>query len=831
MNNNSTNFKIGPVGEGVLKNIKPYAIPDDAFDSLINAYQWRGRIVRRSGYSKLGRLSRGLPVMGLRTRESFTSPTKTMIAFDTTHAYSFNGANFVDLPSVMPTVWSGQNYQLFYSTNYSAAFWATNGKSGLHGYKINLFAGAAGAGPYTVNVTTTTANNFIVGDQIYFLNVTGASAANNLRSGTVTVAGTTFTISSPTGGTWANGAATSGIALSTTRSVAGQDGIRYYGVLTDGTGWANYNPPIDPNNALAGALLIFAYRGYLVFLNTYEGNDGSVQNFGNRARWTQIGTPYYSLPVPNDPAIQSYQPEAARDDLFGKGGANDAPTNEYIIGAAFIRDILVVYFQQSTWRLRFVNNSQNPFVWERINIEFGSDCTFSIIPFDKGVMAIGDRGIVISDANDTIRFDEKIPEQIFNIRQTANGLQRVAGIRTFRTKLNFWAYPSADNTQTAFNNEVLVYNYEDKTWSIFDDSFTCFGYYNKIGNNITWGDLTDAWSSYTTLTWDGGIAEEGFENIVAGNQQGYVLVLEEGVQNEPSLSISAIAGNVFTSANNNLFDGDWITLSGVTGTTTDDGVSLNGRNFQVNNPSQSADDFTLSEFTAINGGNASGTTYTYTISFQNLFAGSAQINVGSVAFTDPNANGVLVGTGGVGGSGTIDYSTGLLNLTFNSAIGSTSVWIRVVSQDPLQDINSITLTGVYGGSGEISKISNFEISTKYFNFFNDDNKNRLSKIDFYTDSTSTGQFTCNVFADSSNVAINKPLLDNPKSNIVLTTRNPYQVSEGNSTIYRLFCDAVAQTLQLQLTLSKYQMAVNSINRSSVVLQAMMISMRKGGRII
>ena len=55
------------------------------------------------------------------------------------------------------------------------------------------------------------------------------------------------------------------MALNAFVTVSGQDGIRYYGNLTNGTGWANYNPPIDPNNALAGSLLIFSYRGYLVF--------------------------------------------------------------------------------------------------------------------------------------------------------------------------------------------------------------------------------------------------------------------------------------------------------------------------------------------------------------------------------------------------------------------------------------------------------------------------------------------------------------------------------------------------------------------------------------
>src|SRR5665213_2455312 len=52
----SSNFMIGPIGDGLRKDIKPFATPNDSFATLINAYQFRGRIVRRKGYIGLGRL-------------------------------------------------------------------------------------------------------------------------------------------------------------------------------------------------------------------------------------------------------------------------------------------------------------------------------------------------------------------------------------------------------------------------------------------------------------------------------------------------------------------------------------------------------------------------------------------------------------------------------------------------------------------------------------------------------------------------------------------------------------------------------------------------------
>ena len=347
--------------------------------------------------------------------------------------------------------------------------------------------------------------------------------------------------------------------------------------------------------------------------------------------------------------------------------------------------------------------------------------------------------------------------------------------------------------------------------------------------------MTEDWSSYSQYTWDGGNTQEGYENVIAGNQQGYVLVLEQtDGQNGNSLFISnftAASPGVVTSANNNLPDGSWITLSGVTGLTSTDGVSLNGRNFKISNPLQNANTFTLNEFEPIKPLQlASGTSYTYTIAFKTLVPGSIQINIGALVFTDPGVNGILVEAAGLG-SGIINYATGLIDLTFNPSIASTQVYIRIVSYDSTQGLDPVPTTGAYTGGGEIAKISNIDWQTKYFNFFADDKRSRLSKIDFYLNSTDNGQFTCKVFGDSSNEPINTPLSDNPLSNVVLTTFNPYQIGQGEQTIFRLFCDAIAQTVQLQLTYSDQQMATNPINRSDIEIVSMMFSLRRGGRLV
>ncbi len=49
---------VGPINRGLRQDVTPFNIDNDNFPTLINAYQWRGRIKRKRGTSLLGRLTR-----------------------------------------------------------------------------------------------------------------------------------------------------------------------------------------------------------------------------------------------------------------------------------------------------------------------------------------------------------------------------------------------------------------------------------------------------------------------------------------------------------------------------------------------------------------------------------------------------------------------------------------------------------------------------------------------------------------------------------------------------------------------------------------------------
>lgn len=86
------------------------------------------------------------------------------------------------------------------------------------------------------------------------------------------------------------------------------------------------------------------------------------------------------------------------------------------------------------------------------------------------------------------RIDEKIPNLIFEVQNEAGTnkalTESVYGVRDFYNELVYWAFPTAFNDDANYPNRVLVYNYVNNTWGVFDDSFTCFGYF-QVEDDIT----------------------------------------------------------------------------------------------------------------------------------------------------------------------------------------------------------------------------------------------------------------------------------------------------------------------------------------------------------
>lgn len=533
----------------------------------------------------------GLPVMGVRSKEIANQINQEeTIFFDTRYAYEYSGTQFDELPSTLPTEWHGDDTMQFWAVNYQKdeqehnLFWATNSVPGLHGISITAFAMAAGAGPYTVDVTATglSTSNIANGDTIYLFNFTDTASANNFLYGVVSalnIGAGTFTLTGPD--PFTNDAATTGIGLNPSQNISG-DGIRYYNTIT----WKNYNPLINDQNALAGALMVIPYHQYFIAFNTYEGNDLNLNgliNYQQRARWSRR--------LPSDSVLTSDEviSNGWREDIGGGGSFDDAPTEERIITAGFIKDQLIVEFERSSWQLVYTQNDATPFYWQRINADLGSSSTFSAVTFDDGLLTFGNVGIHQCQGTSTGRIDQLIPEIVFNTHNSQDGPKRTSGIRDYFREMVYFSYSSGQkNTEDEFRkfypDTVLVYNYRNQTWSLWDDCITSVGYYQPAVGD-TWADWTDLWGAYRQ-PWSSAVSVEGFNFIAWGTQQGFVEKYNPDLNiGSPSLFVQAIAshptiGSVtnITSPQHNLYVGQYVQLSGI----VDAGLSaLNGVTYQV----------------------------------------------------------------------------------------------------------------------------------------------------------------------------------------------------------------------------------------------------------
>lgn len=525
-----------------------------------------------------------LPVMGVRNFNiNFNTPGNVnfpvTVWFDTLYSYQLNqttnkfyNVNFF-AGSGLPFVWSGADWQLFWTTNYQGAMWATNNVPGFN--KLAIATITVG-NPTTI--TTAAPNPLVTGDVIFINEATGADAGTiNLKSFVVTrINSTTFTIPVDTTALAINN---SGIFQLITNTIAGQDGIKYYlgdptGDLTKG--WVNFAPPLS-NSAtpsyLVGAKLIIPFKNRLLFFGTWTQTSAAASpTFNpNQLVASQNGTAFYSLPVPPN---QIADVTAYYQNVVGKGLRLNAPISQEIISVNLNHDVLIVDFESVPLKLYSTGDDSAPFLYQDISSEFGGQSTFSTVALDAGVMGIGPYGFKMTTQTSSQRIDLQIPDQVFNIAKDNHGSNRVTSVRDFRNEFIYWTFPvngdfvnNVRQINWVFPTTTLAYNYRENCWSTFTENITAYGSYRQ-GTFDTWatiGKKFPTWQSWN-VPWNFGGTQARFSQICFGNQQGFVFTKNESTAEPQSQFISDIVQGTVFSPNHGLNDGDYILFLNIQGT-------------------------------------------------------------------------------------------------------------------------------------------------------------------------------------------------------------------------------------------------------------------------
>lgn len=587
---------------GLVENREEFILPDDAYPTLVNAYVWRERIKRKLGAQILGRLQRNIgttDAAGNLVVIISPLPIQTGIASFTVGSNLFNDPGTTLNPGIQTLLTSGPGTATLdrvtgtLTISGSNALTAVQYFPGLPVMGIRIREQANSSNDQTVffdqnyayifNGTTMQFQEFIPGTtwNAAGLDVKGTDffwSTNYWTSDAI--------ITSPPA--YKTAFTTTGLKLFWVTNGSGESGVNADPPrITDGTTWLDFyhdtapaiNSPwaqIDATPTyLTNFLAMLPFRGRLVTFNTWEGPDAANSlNYSNRIRWSTIGNPFIAY-TNVAPAAGSW-----RDDIRGQGGFLDVPTSEDIISVGFVRDNLVIYCERSTWQLRYTGRSIAPFQIERVNSELGAESTFSTVQFDTSLLGIGDKGIVECDSYKAERIDIKIPDFVDQFNTLNRGVERVQGIRDFQNRLAYWTvplvqfYPNVGNTNWIFPTARLLYNYENDSWAIFNDSLTALGTF-QLQTSPTWLQITQTWIEYEKNWLDDDVADF---IIVGGNQQGFVHKLDQLTVNDPTLFISNIVSTasptVITSPNHNMQSGFVISISGIPAATP--GSDLNG---------------------------------------------------------------------------------------------------------------------------------------------------------------------------------------------------------------------------------------------------------------
>jgi len=540
-------FMIAPINSGLQTDLKSWLIPDDAWAELTNAYIFRGRLRKRFGSELMGSGWSSAAVAPLYSRLRILVATTDGggAASGTVPGAVFKVGQMFSIGDTMFTV---------YSSSAGAQPMLKTGAASTYTFNI-------GTGAYVfTGVTALTAVYFYPAEPVMGLANYETGAINNhpsyafdtqfaylfsggswSRSGTTVWHGTDLNFfwtcnwqaitDSPPVLFVTNFNATIGAPG------AGDDPMYTFG--NPANTWAAFSTSTifeSGGSYVQTARIIIPFKNRLLLLNTIEhvitaGPTVTNVAFVNRCRFSHNGSPF---------ATNAWlEPNQSTGGTNADGGGYiDATTEEQIISAEFIKDRLIVYFERSTWELAYTGNEIQPFIWQKINTELGSEASFSSVAFDKLILTIGNTGVHACNGSNVDRIDNLIPDEIFNIRDKDSGPARIWGIRDYFTEMVYWTFPPTNEVPSEkYPTRVLVYNYKTGSWAFNDDCITAFGYFEQqVG--ATWANQTETWNT-ANFAWNSGTVAAQFRQVIAGNQQGFVFIVDpQESRNAPAMQIT-----------------------------------------------------------------------------------------------------------------------------------------------------------------------------------------------------------------------------------------------------------------------------------------------------
>lgn len=291
----------------------------------------------------------------------------------------------------------------------------------------------------------------------------------------------------------------------------------------DGTTYAALVPVIDgAGTTITTALDVQVYKQRLLAIRpTFS--TGGVQN--QTISWS---------------AVQNTS--LWRADVAGQGGSLTAPTGDTILAVEFLRDVLQVFFTNSTWIFRYTGNDAEPFRWDKINNSKSTNAPYGAVAYDERSTSMGNTGFIAADGVNVQRYDVNIIDYYENNFSQQYFAQAFS--QRYDNLNQSWTFYVSNNRDVVKfplvgsvapgSDKALVYNFLENTWATYSWSIpmTCMGiYFNQ--STVTWASLSNSpeneWQN-TDVIWSYYGSQKGMRILLGGDTTGHIYHLDDGTQ-------------------------------------------------------------------------------------------------------------------------------------------------------------------------------------------------------------------------------------------------------------------------------------------------------------
>ena len=272
-----------------------------------------------------------------------------------------------------------------------------------------------------------------------------------------------------------------------------------------------------PDNDITRCKLMFLIKSRLVLFEVTE--RGTV--YRQRARWCDI----------NDP------------DTWKNANYIDADTEQWIMGADFLGDDLVVFFERSVWKFSYTADPYAPFRWDRIDAVEGCYAPMSLVAFSDEIFGVGPTALVGTDGREAYTIDDKIPD--FIISWKVDSVAYSYGLVLEEEKQAWITYTSvsasANDDGNYYPDKALILNYDDNSYSTYELPAHSLGY-SQLESDITWNDVGSAWNDID-WAWADKSIQAGYPTTLMGGHDGKIYKLNDGGTDDgEDIEFEAIGG-------------------------------------------------------------------------------------------------------------------------------------------------------------------------------------------------------------------------------------------------------------------------------------------------